>query len=103
MSAASSPQATPKPTHRWYQYSVRTLLLPVVLALVLSSVYSWPYVQRRYVLWRLHDYLDMDLEALPLEEQARVDQWIDQLVGEKEIDLPCGYGTRRWDIESSLV
>ena len=36
----------------------------------------------------------MDLETLPLEEQPRLSQWIDQLVGEKETDSP--YGARRW-------
>ena len=61
---------------------------------MLSAVYSWPHVQRRDILWRLQAYLDVDLETLPLEEQPRLSQWIDQLVGEKETDSP--YGARRW-------
>lgn len=84
MSAASSPQATPKPTRRWYQFSLRTLLLlPTVLALVLSGIYSWPYVQRRYILWRLHDYVDKDLQKLRDEEKQQVDGWVRTLVGEE--------------------
>ncbi len=40
MSAASSPQATPKPSRRWYQFSLRTLLLlPVVLAVLLAILH----------------------------------------------------------------
>ncbi len=83
MSAASSPQATPKPTRRWYQYSVRTLLLlPVVLALVLSGVYSWPHVHRRYIVWKLEKYDDDDLTKLPDEEQQRIGRWMGDLIGE---------------------
>ncbi len=43
MSAASSPQATPKPTRRWYQYSLRTLLLLTTILAVALSLLRWLY------------------------------------------------------------
>ncbi len=65
MSTTDSPPAAPKPSRRRYQYSLRTLLLlPTVLALVLSAIYSWPYAERRYILWRLQDYLDMERDSI---------------------------------------
>jgi hypothetical protein len=71
------------PKRRRYQFSLRTLLLlPIVLALVLSAVYSWPGVHRRYILWRLEDYVDRDLSRLPNEQKQQVDAWIEKLVGE---------------------
>ncbi len=85
MSRTDSPRAAaPKPSRRWYQFSLRTLLaLPLLLALVLSVVYSWPYVERRYILWRLQDYVDKDLQKLPDEERQQVDGWVRTLVGEE--------------------
>ncbi len=75
----SQPAAT-KPKRRWYQYSLRTLLLlPLMLALALSVAYSWPIVQRRYILWRLQEYAGKDLRTLPDEDKQRVSGWIAEL------------------------
>ena len=82
MSETELQPAAEPPKRRWHQYSLRTLLLlPLVLALVFSAVYSWPYVQGRYIVWRLQDYVDRDLRNLPKEEGERVDQWIVKLRG----------------------
>ncbi len=102
----SQPAAAP-PKRRWYQYSLRTLLmLPLVLALVLSAVYSWPYAHRRYSLWRLQDYVDKDLTTLPRDEQRRLEAWSESLIGKYErplklhnIDIP-GIGQRMLIVES---
>jgi hypothetical protein len=78
------PQSAAKPKRRWHQYSLRTLLLlPLLLALVLSAVYTWPYVHRRYIVWRLQDYVDKDLQTLSKAEKERVDGWIEALLGEE--------------------
>jgi len=84
MSEAEPASAAVPFKRRWYQYSLRTLMLmPLVLALVLSAIYSWPYVHRRYVLWRLQDYVDRDLRGMPEEEKQRGDKWITTLIGAK--------------------
>jgi hypothetical protein len=75
------PSAVP-PKRQRYQFSLRTLLLlPLVLALVLSAVYSWPYLHRRYIVWRLQEYVDKDLSDLPAAQQIRVYKWLVTLVG----------------------
>ena len=58
-------------------------MLPLVLVLLLSAVYSWPYVQRRYILWRLQDYVDKDLRRLPTAEKERVDRWLAKLLNQE--------------------
>jgi hypothetical protein len=98
--------SSPKPKRRWFQFSLRTLLLlPLVLALVLSAVYSWPYVERWYVLWRLQDYVDKDLRKLGLNEQRQVAQWTEKLIGKNRgpllfhnVDIP-GVGRRMLIVE----
>jgi hypothetical protein len=80
-----TPQPAAPPKRRWHQYSLRTLLLlPLVLALVLSVIYSWPYVQRRYIVWQLQEYVDKDLRKLPKEEQSRVKDWLEKLIGKND-------------------
>ena len=49
---------------------------------VLSGVYSWPHVQRRYIVWKLEKYDDADLTKLPDEEQQRIGRWMGDLIGE---------------------
>jgi hypothetical protein len=88
MSATESEPAAVPPKRRWYQFSLRTLLLlPVLLALVLSAVYSWPIVHRRYVLWRLQDYADKDLTKLPNEQRERVNGWLRFLLAESPVEF----------------
>jgi hypothetical protein len=88
MSAADPEPAAVPSKRRWYQFSLRTLLLlPLVLALVLSAIYSWPYFERRYIVTRLRDYADRDLRQLPKQEAELVDHWIEALVGPKPLDF----------------
>ena len=82
MIAASSPQATSKPTRRWYQFSLRTLLLlPTVLALVLSGVYSWPHVHRRYIVWKLERLLPFCLTGAHGPRIGRAAVLVEVMVG----------------------
>ncbi len=84
MSVAEPQPAAVPPKRRWHQYSLRTLLLlPVLLALVLSAVYSWPLAKRRYFLWRLSDYLDQDLRKLHVKEMSFIDEWVANLTDAK--------------------
>jgi hypothetical protein len=77
MTKTESQPAAAKPNRRWYQYSLRTLLLlPLILAMALSAAYSWPIVQRRYILWRLQDYAGKDLRMLPDEDKDRICGWV---------------------------
>ena len=94
MSTTDSPPAAPKPSRRRYQYSLRTLLLlPTVLALVLSAIYSWPYAERRDILWRLQDYLDKDLRRCRTRRGNDIDQWIAKLIGSHK---PIFLGHENW-------
>ena len=63
-----------------------------------SAVYSWHYVQRRYVFSQLQGYVDKDPRKLAWEEYHRVDQWLGVLVGQKPLE---GQGAT-FDIEYDL-
>jgi hypothetical protein len=91
------PQSFAAPKRRWHQYSLRTLLLlPLLLALVLSAVDSWPRVQRRYIVWRLQGYVDKDLRKVPGMERIRVCQRLEQLIA-KHAEQPLRDYERRVD------
>ncbi len=96
----SESQLAAKPKRRWYQYSLRTLLLlPLLLALALSAVCSWPIVQRHYALWRLQGYVDKDLRRLPEEERQQVDYWIETLIGWHKV--LCSLGHESWLVHAA--
>ncbi len=107
MNETQSQPAAEKPVRRWYQYSLRTLLLlPLLLALVLSAIYSWPYVHRRYILWRLQDYVDKDLRKVKGEERQRVARWIAKLLGQEPVEaqgivVDLGWLYENWLLHSA--
>ena len=98
MSEPEIQPAAPKPKLRWYQYSLRTLLLaPVVLAVV----FGWPHVHRRDIVWRLEKYNNVDLRNLGDEEKQQVNRWVASLLGDKLDDRIVIGGSENWLLHST--
>ena len=98
MSEPEIQPAAPKPKLRWYQYSLRTLLLaPVVLAVV----FGWPHVHSGYIVWRLEKYNNVDLRNLGDEEKQQVNRWVASLLGDKLDDRIVIGGSENWLLHST--
>jgi hypothetical protein len=81
------------PKRRWFQFSVRGLLLLVALVAI---VLPWPTTKRREIVTRLAEFDSSDIRAINAAEQSEVKAIIRDLTGEDKSVFDLDYYEPRY-------